>query len=305
MPFSFEFRDIIHEAYRKSFQIIVAPGYHKDFGNPKGFGSGFILNVDGTDWFVTACHVVDSKNEMDFVGWGNDDLCGVPMGINDEQRHESLTAKLSGFYEYIRAPRPADAVNLVFPWPLDLTFCKADFKLNNAITLGFSYPVGNLFFPAGEPHLKFDAQEIVLPDKITADSYFVVGTILGIDKTCMNTTTNHQFHGSLSFDHLDGNEVYLKAPYPVREKAEWSGLSGSAVVSYDGHLLGMLSHVVEGDDWIRVIPANAILRLIRQQQRLNNSGIDLSQPYILVGPGITMDDIRNNPAIKQIIDILE
>lgn len=89
MPYSMEFREVIHDAYRKAYQIVVAPGYHKDFGDPKRFGSGFILNVDGTNWFVTACHVVDSKNEKDFVGWGNDDLCGVPLGINDEEQHES------------------------------------------------------------------------------------------------------------------------------------------------------------------------------------------------------------------------
>ena len=120
----------------------------------------------------------------------------------------------------------------------------------------------------------------------------------------MNGTANHQFHESLSFDHQDGEEIYLKVPYSVREKAEWSGLSGSAVVRNDGKLLGMLINVSEADNLIRLMSANAILDQIRQQQRLNASGVDQTQPCIVVGSAVTMDDVRNNSAINDIINTL-
>lgn len=127
---------------------------------------------------------------------------------------------------------------------------------------------------------------------------------MGVDKSGMNGTANHQFHGSLSFDHQDGVEIYLKVPYSVREKAEWSGLSGSSVVRNDGKLLGMLINVSEADNLIRLMSANAILDQIRQQQRLNASGVDQTQPCIVVGSAVTMDDVRNNSAINDIINTL-
>jgi hypothetical protein len=39
MPISIDFYNTIWHAYQRCFQIIVSPHYHKDLGDPKGFGS--------------------------------------------------------------------------------------------------------------------------------------------------------------------------------------------------------------------------------------------------------------------------
>ena len=86
--------------------------------------------------------------------------------------------------------------------------------------------------------------------------------------------------------------------------SDWKGLSGSPVIDSKGRLLGMLLRVVDKGYEIFVMPISFILRYIDQLDRLRSLGIETDQPFIVVPPGTTIDDVKNNIAVEAAIEII-
>lgn len=308
MLYSLQYLQAVHDAWLKCHQVVVAEPYHTDLSDPKGYGSGFEIQFQGRRFFLSAGHVLDARNfsddpdrQDDFVGWEKEDLCGVPMGVNDEPVRQSMSIKLSGIYKFVGAQRQKDAEDVTFPEPVDFCFCESDWKLKGAKTIGFADAKRSVRFAAGEKKTFFTEDQFPDGEPVTDDEFFVIGTILGIDRSGMNMTANHQFHPGLKFQSVIDGDLYLASHEAIDKKSEWSGLSGSPVVKSDGKLLGMLLKVSESDGLIRVMPTREILRIIDQSIRIEKSGIDTHEPFIVVPPGTSIEELKRNPAIIEIL----
>lgn len=305
MPISSEIFNNIWKTYNRCFQIIVSPHYHKDLGDPIGFGSGFLLNYGRINYFITADHVTSPHNHPDFVKWGDNCICGVASGRNDEEKHAQLCVVLKSRFEFVKAPKPADENDLVFPEEVDLTFCKAPKEIFDCVTLGFTLPHSILNFPSNQRKGGFIQTEIINEKEVENATYFVIGTILGVDNTTNDGCVKHKAHLNLKFSHYEDETIVLTTSSLINRNRDWSGLSGSPVVSYDGKLLGMLLKASDGFHEIRVMPINSIVSKIDLIQRMEQNGIDLEEPFIVVGPNVSLEDVKNNPAMQEIVSNLE
>lgn len=301
MPISLEIFNNVWSTYNKCFQIMVSPSYHKNLGDPKGFGSGFILNYRGTNYFITADHVTSPHNHPDFVQWGNDCICGVASGYNDTKTHSHLCVPLESRFEFVKSPKPTDENDLVFPEEVDFTFCEAPKKLYTCVTLGFTLPHSILSFPCNQRKDGFVQSDLINMDEVKNSSYFVIGTILGVDNITNDGCVKHKAHLNLRFSRYDDEIIVLTTSYIINRERDWAGLSGSPVVSDDGKLLGMLLRVSDGFNEIRVMPISSIISKIDLIQRMEQNGLNLDEPFIVVGPKVSLDDVKNNPAMQEIV----
>lgn len=304
MAISLELFKNIWKTYNKCFQIMVSPYYHKDLGDPKGFGSGFILNHNGTDYFITADHVTSPHNHPDFLQWGQDCICGVASGRNDEQKHAQLCVALKSRFEFVKAPKPVDENDPVFPEEVDLTFCEVPKEIYECVTLGFTLPHSILKFPSNHRKNGFVYTDLINPEEVENASYFVIGTILGVDSTTNDGCVKYKAHLNLKFSHYENDIIVLKTDSLINRTRDWAGLSGSPVVSYDGKLLGMLLKASDGFHEIRIMPVNAIISKIDLIHRMEQNGLNLDEPFIVVGPNVSLEDVKNNPAMQEIVSKL-
>ena len=286
MAISLELFKNIWKTYNKCFQIMVSPYYHKDLGDPKGFGSGFILNHNGTDYFITADHVTSPHNHPDFLQWGQDCICGVASGRNDEQKHAQLCVALKSRFEFVKAPKPVDENDPVFPEEVDLTFCEVPKEIYECVTLGFTLPHSILKFPSNHRKNGFVYTDLINPEEVENASYFVIGTILGVDSTTNDGCVKHKAHLNLKFSHYENDIIVLKTDSLINRTRDWAGLSGSPVVSY------------------RIMPFNAIISKIDLIHRMEQNGLNLDEPFIVVGPNVSLEDVKNNPAMQEIVSKL-
>lgn len=304
MPLSLELLNHIKEAYNKCYQIMVSPYFHKNLGDPKGFGSGFVLYYKGTNYFITADHVTSPHNHPDFCKWGKECICGVASGRNDEEIHAQICVPLQARFEFVKASKPQDKDDLVFPEEVDLTFCKAPKELSDCVTLGFSKPYSILNFPSGQIKGVFDANDAV-SDQLDLSKYFVIGSILGINNITNDGIIKHKAHLNLTFSRYEDEMIVLTTETPINRLKDWAGLSGSPVVNYNGKLLGMLLKASDGFREIRVLPIKYIIDKLDLVQRMAKTQIDMKKPFIVVGPNVSLDDVKNNPAIQDIIEKIE
>jgi hypothetical protein len=289
-------------AYRKCYQVIVSKPYHKNFSNPIGFGSGFIIQYANRMWFVTADHVVSPDNNPDFVSWGNDCLCGIPTGVNDEDKHQHITLLLKDRYEFVVAEQQRTPDDPVFPKMVDISFADADYFVGNCKSLGFydkNFP--SVAVESGSDKLYFTSNEIILDGGISEGPFFVIGSILGIKRIDM--VKSDHLHVNLTYDRQADGEIVLKTKNPIDIK-EWSGLSGLPVVDYNGRVLGALLRATPNDTKVYVEPMKHVIEKIRQVISLMNSGVDFNEPFIVVGPNVTLQDVKNNMAVQTIVDTI-
>jgi len=301
MPISIDFYNTIWHAYKRCFQIIVSPHYHKDLGDPKGFGCGFVINYKGKDYFITADHVTSPHNHPDFQRWDNNCLCGVPTGKNDEYNHAQICVTLKSRFEFVKAPKPLDEEDLVFPEEVDLTFCEAPKEIASCKTLGFSMPYSILNFPSETKKDKFNSCDFINKVDNATNNYLIIGSIIGVNSTSGDGCIKHKVHLNLKFSHYEDDIIVLKTDSLINRKRDWAGLSGSPVVSYDGKLLGMLLKVSDGFHEIMVMPINSIISKIDLIQRMEQRGFNLEEPFIVVGPNVSLEDVKNNPAMQEIV----
>lgn len=280
---------------------MVSPYYHENLGDPKGFGSGFILNYKGTDYFITADHVTSPHNHPDFVQWGNDCICGVASGHNDVKTHLHVCVALKSRFEFVKAPKPANENDLVFPEEVDLTFCEIPKEIYQCVTLGFTLPHSILNYPSNQRKDGFVPSDFINVEEVINTPYFVIGSILGVDNTTNDGCVKHKAHLNLKFSHYEDDIIVLKTDSLINRKRDWAGLSGSPVVSYDGKLLGMLLKAADGFHEIRVMPINSIISKIDLIQRMEQRGFNLEEPFIVVGPNVSLEDVKNNPAMQEIV----
>ena len=141
-------------------------------------------------------------------------------------------------------------------------------------------------------------------EEVENASYFVIGTILGVDNTTNDGCVKHKVHLNLKFSHYENDVIVLTTDSLINRTRDWSGLSGSPVVSYDGKLLGMLLKASDGFHEIRVMSVNAIISKIDLIHRMEQNGFNLDDPFIVVGPNVSLEDIKNNPAMQEIVSRL-
>lgn len=300
MPIKLELFNIIHETYLKCFQLLASPPYHRNLGDPKSFGSGFVLMYHGRYYFITADHVVSPDNETDFVQWGNDWICGILIGKNDEENHASLCLPLTGRIEFVKGDiNPKD--NLAFPEPIDLAFSLVDERILDCRSLGFFIHSSIFRFSAGENKRWFKEDDIVKPEEYKNSNYFIIGSIIRINENNQQPSIHHKLHYNLIFKDVDGENIVLENPSIIDRKKDWDGLSGSPVVNEEGKLLGMLIKAADGYNNVIVMPIETIIFKINQIERLRQIGHNINDPFIIVGPGVTMDMVKNSAVVKEII----
>lgn len=304
MPISLDIFNNIWKTYNRCFQIIISPHYHENLGDPSGFGSGFLLSYGGIYYFITADHVTSPHNHPDFVKWGDDCICGIASGLNDEEKHAQLCVVLKSRFEFVKAPKPADENDLVFPEEVDLTFCEAPKEIFDCVTLGFSLPHSLLNYPSNFRKNGFEQADVINVEDVKNATYFVIGTILGVDNTTNDVCVKHKAHLNLEFSRYEDETIVLTTSSLINRNRDWSGLSGSPVVSYDGKLLGMLLMASDGFHEIRVMPINSIVSKINLIQRMERNKLNLVEPFIVVGSNVSIEDVKNNPAMQEIVSKL-
>lgn len=300
MPIKLELFNIIHETYLKCFQLLASPPYHRNLGDPKSFGSGFVLMYHGRLYFITADHVVSPDNETDFVQWGDDWICGIPIGINDEENHASVCLPLTGRIEFVKGNILSED-NLEFPEPIDLAFSNVDTKILKCKSLGFNIYPSIFCFSAGENKKCFEESNIINPEEYENSNYFIIGSIVRINENSQEASLDHKLHYNLKFKEIDGENIVLESTSIIDRKKDWSGLSGSPVVNEEGRLLGMLIRAANGYNNVIVMSIEAIISKINQIERLRQMGHNLNEPFLVVGPSVTMEKVENSTIVKEII----
>lgn len=307
IPYTLDFYSTCIDTYLKCYQIMVSKPYARHFGDPLGYGSGFIIQLGERKYFLTAEHVTSAKEERDFVEWGPENLVGVPTGVNDEKEWRSSVVRMGGWFTTVNLkPKNISGEGQTWPQVMDFTYCDANRLDEKCMTYGFFDPKRAFAIGSGIKKSYFSEAEFILDKDTLADhDYFVIGTILGLDTKKLEMNPQHKIHPLLRFNRIQDEEIVLETPDIIDKNKDWAGLSGAPVVTSEGHVIGMLLRVVDGGREIFVKPLSTILRFIRNNERYAAYGLDMSQPFIVVPPGTTMEDVENDPDIQNLIAILD
>ncbi|MCH5217346.1 MAG: hypothetical protein J1F07_02140 [Muribaculaceae bacterium] len=301
MMLSREYINVVERTLRRCFPVVVSHPWHRDFSDPFNFGSGFLMELDGKTYCITAMHVVSPHNYPEYKRWHANNICGVPSGKTDYYTRQHLFLTLCNRSEMMMTQKQASPDDFICPEPFDASFCDGTEVLNTGVSLGFQFSDWWFRIPMGSPREAFGEGDIIPDSDIANHDYFVVGSILGMAKGGMQYTRHDKLHIGLKYSGRNLGDITLEAPTENDRTRDWAALSGSPVVSDDGRLLGMLVNVADGRKEINVMPMAKIVEKIKTESSLEASGFK-DDYYIVVGPGMTMEDVKNNPAVKEMID---
>lgn len=246
---------------KTSYLTQITEPSDKDFARPIGFGSGFIVEYDSANFFVTADHTIhvdDYNGEKEERTWKD---YRISIFNNYSDPHNFLSTAitpLAGFYymEQFHLNKLED-----LPKPVDVAVCKMH-------PINFQYPflTDRVSFANGEI-IDVGEQKLILrkecfSDPVTNKSYFIFGKIRtrlvdGIRMEWQNT-----LKVTLHFVQKTGDFYLLNTTNIITDKKEWEGLSGSAVISEDGKCIGVLCYVRENSRSIWVMPISKVRMLI-------------------------------------------
>lgn len=306
IPYRMEYIELLCRVFLNCYQVVSAVSNAKDFSSMRSSGAGFVVERSGRKYFVTCEHVIEPYNDGDFCGWEKSPMVGVFVGKNDEESHLSLCIPLGGWYRHTKIPTATPADNLVWPVSFDLAFCDAADIDRKCSSIGFADVVSRIGFVAGLQKGFFAESEVLTDQGKYGDGrYFVIGTIVPVNHDGWTIKRRDKLHMRLRYVRMEEGLIVLRSDKKIDKDADWGGLSGSPVVSDDGQLLGMLLRVVDRDYEVFVLPISEVFAKIDEVNRLQASGVNLSQPAIVVPRGTTMEDVRNNPAVDMAIQTMD
>lgn len=252
---------LIEYFWKASHQIVMlSPDKPADEADIEGWGSGFILEYKGSQFFITCDH---NLHMLDDYGngerSGEDFQIAIIANFKDPQNPISTgLVTISGFYYFdcfdLNTPEIMDLKDVAFAqitgaFPLPL--------LTNQLT---DYD-GSIIVKAGE--LKLFIKEDAISEAEEGKDYVVTGCICNkiVDGIRMDHRT--AFRKGIRYTgrtHM-GSFVVFENPTTINVD-EWEGLSGSPIFDEDGNLVGMVNEVLDGGNEIYVTPIKSILRLI-------------------------------------------
>lgn len=305
IPYRLEYSKVLIDAYVRSYQIISADPYAKDFSYNRSTGAGFIIDYKSRNYLVTCEHVVMPDNVTDFNCVERNLNVGIISGFNDEQNHISICIPVGGWYEYVSIPNIKEDDDNIWPTSVDLAFCDAHDLHIKCRSIGFYDKSANFFINAGSSKNYFKEESFISDcEEYGKEVYSVIGTIIPVEHNGWDLRPRHRLHQNLKFIEEKSNEIILYTDKSINAVSDWKGLSGSPVIDSKGRLLGMLLRVVDKGHEIFVMPISFILRYIDQLDRLKSLGIETDQPFIVVPPGTTIEDVKKNIAVEAVIEII-
>ena len=260
------------------YEVLVKTNYltqiteldNKNLDNPIGFGSGFIVEYNNDNFFVTADHTIhidDYNGEIEKRTWKEYRISIFNNYSDPNIFISTLITPLGGFYymEQFHLDKPEN-----LPRPIDVSVCKMK-------ETHFQYPflTDQVSFKSGET-IKAGEQKIIIKKECFSEpkadkNYFVFGKIKAklIDNIRMEW--QNTLKESLNFVSNSGDFFLFNTKDLITDKANWEGLSGSPVISEDGNCVGVLCDVLENSNSIWVMPISKVKMFIEvaiQQEKL-------------------------------------
>lgn len=245
---------VLNFAYRASYQIFV---YEEDDEKlqrpPIGWGSGFFFEINGLVVFITADHVVHTRdheeafeartqkrNNIGIICGKNKDLSTMVASINNFSSIDvySKDGELYGFYDI--------TMSYVNPFSQDV------FKSWELVEPETQKIIVN----EGEDKIVISLNDI--DDLRESDDYFIIGRNHNNAEGALNYCENVLMNG-LTYQKSEKGYAVLSSLADV-SYTDWAGLSGSPVFNQDGKVVGMLSRVSEQEKTVTIIPMTIILQ---------------------------------------------
>lgn len=256
---------------KTSYQTQITEPDDKECANPVAFGSGFIVEFDGADFFVTADHTVhlDDYDEKEERTW-KDYVVSIFNNYSPPDNFLStVVTPLGGFYymEQFHIDKPD-----TMPKPVDITVCLMKQKHFQYPFLATGIKFVNEEIKKGEQKFKIKTECFSEPN--TNDNYYVFGAIKTDIKNNIKVERKFTLKHDLKFVSISGDFYLFNTPNIIKEREDWQGLSGSSVLSEEGECVGVICDVLENSQSIWVMPMTKVQMLIEitiLQESLENS----------------------------------
>lgn len=247
--------------WKASHQIVIlTPDKPSNEADIEGWGSGFILEYKGRQFFITCDHNLHMLD--DFANGersGEDFLIAIIANCKDPQNPLSTGfVTIPGFYYF-------DSIDINTPEIMDLKdIAFAELKTAMPLPLltnQLNHYDGSVAVKAGE--LKLFIKEETISEAEEGKDYVITGCICNriVDGIRMERRTT--FREGIKYTGRTHMGSFLVFEYPdIINVEEWEGLSGSPIFDEEGKLVGMVNEVVDGGREIYVTPIKHILRLI-------------------------------------------
>lgn len=262
---------------KTSYQTQITEPDDKECANPVAFGSGFIVEFNGTDFFVTADHTVhlDDYKEIEERA-GKDYVVSIfnNYSLPDNFLSTAITP-LGGFYymEQLHLNKPS-----TMPKPVDITVCMMKQKHFKYPYLTTGIKLGAEEVKNGEQKLKIKNENFAEPN--TSDTYFIFGTVKTNIIDNIRVEREFTLKHDLKFISKNADFYLLNTPNIISDKKDWEGLSGSPVINETGKCIGVICDVLENSQSIWVMPITKVKMLIEvaiQQEALLNDKINTKE----------------------------
>lgn len=247
-----------------------------DLDKPIGYGSGFIVEVSGNRFFVTADHTIhldDYGGKVEQRTWNEYRISVFNNYTKPDNFLSTLVTPLGGFYymEKLNLNRPKD-----IPAPIDLTVCKMK-------SSHFEYPflTDCVNFANGERIKKGEAKFVIKEESFCEPNhehkYYIYGKIHTNLIDNIRLDYKNTLKESLTFNSKAGDFLLFNTIDEIDNKNEWEGLSGSPVLNTTGECVGVLCDVLEKSRSIWVMPISTVRMFIdvilQQEQILENNNL--------------------------------
>ncbi|MDB5124574.1 MAG: hypothetical protein JWP94_2703 [Mucilaginibacter sp.] len=260
--------DQIEESSVSILEILVKTSYHTQIthptnqqcDDPAAYGSGFIVDYDNEQFFVTADHTVhlDDYKEPGNQRTETDYVVSIFNNVTPPDNFLStVITPLGGFYytEQFHLDKPKQAAEL-----LDVTVCKM-----KPINLKYPFLTDQVTFlgkviPAGQYKWKIKKECFSEPDEKT--EYLIFGKIKTWLEDGIRLNRINTLKSGLKFIAKVGDYFLLNTPEMIADKQDWEGLSGSPVFSITGDCIGVLCSVNEGSRSLWVMPISKVKMMI-------------------------------------------
>ena len=254
---------LLEYIWRNCYQIVVWEREKNHESFPTIFGNGFIMYINGEYIFITADHVIHELDYEKEERTGKEYDYALVNNINGNGISTMFT-NISGFYysesynfgRFLEGKEELDvalipyledyAVSFIGK-ELPCPFLTHDLRIDNDIIVK-------------EKLSKLNLNPESVGNPSTSMNYFVMGVLPNQFNGIIWERTN-AFYYDIKFEKEEMELYKFRHSCTINEE-NWSGLSGAPFYDSEGHLVGMLIKVVDGDDIIWVMPIRKILRFI-------------------------------------------
>ena len=245
---------------KTSYQTQITEPGDIECSTPVSFGSGFIVEYKGTNFFVTADHTVhldDYEKEIE-ERTGKDYVVSIFNNYSPPDNILStVVTPLGGFYSMSKFElnKPYEMLNLV-----DVAVCRMEKK-------HFQYPFltpeiksGAEIIPKGESKFIFNQESFSPPND--NDKYCIFGTIKTKIIDHIRVEREFTLKHDLKYISKNGDFLLFNAPDIITDEEDWKGLSGSPIISETGECVGVVCDVLKNSKSIWVMPIAKVKMLI-------------------------------------------